>query len=320
MGINILGTGSSLPKLTIHNDDLATKVDTSHEWIYKRTGIVERRLATDETAVSMGVDACKKALEAADMDAQEIDLIVLSSITSDYITPATSCIIQKELGIENAAAFDISAGCTGFVYALTIAASMLQSMNKKNALVLSSELISRIVDWEDRSTCVLFGDGAGAAVISVSQENAIIHQYLRSDGNDKALMAKATPQSHFWKNKEQYDACLKMDGRAVFEFASFAVLDCLEKIEKSIGVDKIDLIVPHQANKRILKYAAKKMGMSKDKIFMNIEKYANISSASIPVALDLAVRSGAVKKGDIVALVGFGAGYTWGHCVIKWIY
>jgi len=319
MGLEIKGTGSSLPQLSVHNDEFTAKMDTSHEWIYKRTGIIRRRLAVNETAVSLAAGAARNALDMAGMDAKDIDVIILTTVSGDYITPASACAVQTELGNTTGVAFDISAGCTGFIYGIAIAEGLLQTLNKQNALVISSEVISRIIDWQDRSTCVLFGDGAGAAVVSASEKDGIIDHYVRSDGYGKdALYANGLPVNHYWRENETPDFLLKMKGKAVFEFAATAVMDCLKRIDKEIGLNNIDVIVPHQANKRIIDYAVKKAGIPREKMVINMENYANMSSASIPVTLDEAVREKRIHQGDNVAIIGFGAGYTWGHTVFEW--
>ncbi len=318
--VEIIGTGSALPSLRVSNEDFAKVMDTSDEWIRQRTGIAERRLSVDETAASLASEAAKNALDMAGMDPKEIEFIVVATTSGDNVFPTVSCMVQKELGMVNAAAMDLSAGCTGFIYALSVATGMIKSGQYKNCLVIAAELVSRIVDWEDRSTCVLFGDGAGAMLLKASDVDGVKYNYLRSDGDreQKLFMANAAAV-HPWSKREQKNAGLmQMDGPAVFNFATTAMADGIKKISSIYPIEEIDMVIPHQANLRILKSAAKKSKISLDKFYITIDRYANMSSASIPVAMDEAVRSGKVKRGDKIVMIGFGAGFTWGAALIEW--
>jgi 3-oxoacyl-[acyl-carrier-protein] synthase-3 len=318
--VEIAGTGSALPSLRISNGDFEKIMDTSDEWIRQRTGIGERRLSVDETTTSLACEAAKNALEMAKMDPKEVEFIVVATTSGDNVFPTVSCMVQKELGMENAAAMDLSAGCTGFIYALSVATGMIKSGQYKNCVVIASELVSRIVDWEDRSTCVLFGDGAGAMILKASDVDGVKYNYLRSDGDREQKLYMANQGAvHPWSNKQQRNSGLmQMDGPAVFNFATTAMADGLKKVSAFYPIEDIDMVIPHQANLRILKSAAKKSKISLDKFYINIERYANMSSASIPVAMDEAVRSGKIKRGDKIVMVGFGAGFTWGAALIEW--
>lgn len=318
--VEIIGTGSALPSLRVSNDDFAKVMDTSDEWIRQRTGITERRLSVDETAASLACGAARNALEMAGMDPKEVEFIVVATTSGDNVFPTVSCMVQKELGMDNAAAMDLSAGCTGFIYALSVATGMIKSGQYKNCLVIAAELVSRILDWEDRSTCVLFGDGAGAMLLKASDVDGVKYNYLRSDGDrEQKLFMPNVAAAHPWSKREQKSAgMMQMDGQAVFNFATTAMADGIKKISSIYPIEDINLVIPHQANLRILKSAAKKSKISFDKFYINIDRYANMSSASIPVAMDEAVRSGRVKRGDKIVMIGFGAGFTWGAALIEW--
>lgn len=318
--VEIVGTGSALPALCVPNAKFESIMDTSDEWIQKRTGIVERRLAVDETAASLACEAAKKALDMAKMEPSEIELVIVATTSGDNVFPTVSCIVQKELGMEGAAAMDISAGCTGFIYGLSVGTGMIKSGQYKNCIVIAAELVSRLIDWEDRNTCVLFGDGAGAAILRASEVEGVKYSYLRSDGDREGkLSMRNVASAHPWSNrKSKTSGLIQMDGPAVFEFATGAMADGMKKISSIMPLDQIDMVIPHQANLRILKSAAKKSRIPFEKFYINIDRYANISSASIPIAMDEAVRSGKIKRGDIVMLIGFGAGFTWGASLIEW--
>ncbi|QNU65386.1 ketoacyl-ACP synthase III [Ruminiclostridium herbifermentans] len=324
--VGIIGTGSYLPEKVLTNFDLEKMVDTSNEWIIKRTGISERRiLAEDEPSYAMAVEAAKRAIENANLKAEDIDLIVYATITNDYHTPSAGCIVQAAIGANNATAFDVNAACTGFIYALTIAQQFISSGMYKHALVIGCEALSKIVDWNDRNTCVLFGDGAGAVVLSeVEQGYGILNSFLGSDGSSAMVLnAPSLYISQEDKEKRQNNKLnsLWMDGTEVFKFAvkamSSATLKVLEDLNMSI--DDLQHIFPHQANTRIIDGAIKKLGVTDDKLYYVIQKYGNISSASIPVALDEANREGRLKTDDNLVLVGFGGGLTWGSIALKWI-
>ncbi len=324
-GIGIVGTGSFLPEKVLSNHDLEKIVDTSDEWISSRTGIKERRiLESCKSSSDMAVEASKKALEDANLTPEDIDLVIVATMTSDMITPSTACIVQDKLGCKNAAAFDISAACSGFLYGLSVAYGLIKSGTYKNVLLVATEAMSRILDWEDRGTCILFGDGSGAAIISeVPEGKGIINMELGSDGSGADLLlipsggSKSPSTAETIKNREQY---LRMEGSEVFKFAVRKIDEtCKNIIKKSeLNSEDIDLFIPHQANTRIIDSAIKKLKISKEKTFINLDKYGNMSAASIPVALDEALKQGRVKDGDNILLVGFGGGLTWGSAILKW--
>ena len=323
--VGIIGTGSKVPERIISNYDLEKSVDTSNEWIIKRTGISERRILDDkQEAYMLGVDAAKSALESAKLSAQEIDLIVVATDTPDYMTPSTACLIQGAIGASNAIAFDLNAACSGFIFAITVAQKFILSGTHKNALVIGCEGLSRIVDWQDRNTCILFGDAAGAAVLSEVPEGfGILNTYLGSDGEN----GKFITIPNLYLNEEEkakrvngkYNS-LWMDGQEVFKFAVKAMSSATKKVIEDVNmtIEDIQFIFPHQANTRIIDGAIKKLGVSDDKLHYIIHKYGNISSASIPVSLDEAYREGKLKNGDNLVLVGFGGGLTWGSTLLKW--
>jgi 3-oxoacyl-[acyl-carrier-protein] synthase-3 len=323
--IGIIGTGSYLPEKVLTNFDLEKMVDTSNEWILKRTGISERRILNEDlTAHSLRIKAAMKALENANLKAEDIDLIVYASITNDYYTPSSACSIQEAIGACNAIAFDINAACTGFIYALVVAQQFIANGIYKHALVIGCEVLSRLTDWKDRNTCVLFGDGAGAAVLSeVDDGYGILNSFLGSDGSSGMVLT--APNLYCADNEKERRQngklnSLWMDGAEVFKFAvktmSSATIRVLEELNMS--VNDLQHIFPHQANTRIIDGAIKKLGITDDKLHYVIQKYGNISSASIPVALDEANREGKLKKGDNMVLVGFGGGLTWGSIALKW--
>ncbi len=318
----VKGCGAYLPEKVLTNNDLAKIVDTTDEWIYGRTGIRERHIAADgEMTSDLGIKAALQALERAEMEPTDIDLIVLATSTPDYTFPATAVTIQAELGITQGAAFDLQAVCSGFVYALATADNFLKAGQSKRALVIGSETFSRILDWEDRGTCVLFGDGAGAVVLEAeeqkgeSTDRGILISKLRSDGRyrDK-LYVDGGPSSTGTVGH------LRMEGREVFRHAVTNISDIIEEtLEGSdFSVDQIDWFVPHQANKRILDGTARKIGLDPDKVVMTVEGHANTSAASIPLALNTAFEDGRIKKGDLVLLEAMGGGFTWGAVLLRW--
>ena len=328
-GINILGTGSYAPELCITNDDMAKVVETNDEWISTRTGIKSRHYSNGELTWQMGAKAAQKAIEAAGISPDEIGLIVFSTITNDFSTPSCACMVQDAVGAANAAAFDLNAACTGFVYSLDTAKRFLQTdENMKYALVVSSEVLSRIVDFEDRTTCILFGDGAAAVVIERSEK--LYSSYLAADGSGgNFLYARNLTASHpFRTNKDDNygekfsldNGYLFQDGKEVYKFATKALPTASSKAAEKIGLDikEIDWFIPHQANIRIIETAAKNFGVSMDKFIVNLDKYGNTSSASMPIAFDEAVRDGRVKKGQKLCFVGFGAGLTLGAIIIEY--
>ena len=321
----IIGVGTYLPEKIVTNSDLEKVVDTTNEWIYSRTGIAERRVAKDDQATSdLAIIAAKKALEHAAIDAAEIDLIIVATITPDMIFPATASIIQEQLKAKKAAAFDLSAGCTGFVYALSVANQFVATGAYDKVLVIGAETLTRIVDWQDRKTCVLFGDGAGAVVVGPVNENeGFLSFVLGSDGSGAELLympaggSRKPPSLETLSNKEH---SLRMSGSDVFKFAVKIMGEAAAQALMKSGhkLEDIDFMIPHQANTRIIESAAKRLGLSMEKVFMNLDKYGNMSCASIPVALEEAYHNSLLKKGDLVVFVGFGAGLSWGACALKW--
>ena len=325
ISVGISGIGSYVPDRILTNHDLSKIVDTNHDWIVERTGIEERRIANKDTASSdLGTKAALKALEDANLSPEEIDLIIVATATPDYFFPSTACIIQKNINAVKAAAFDMSVGCSGFVYGIATGANFISSGVYKKVLVIGAEILSKIVDWEDRNTCVLFGDGAGAVILEPCEEGYGILSYeLGSDGNNGDVLivpagGSRLPATIETVNKKLHS--IQMEGKDVFKFAvRIMVKASLDAIEKAnLKLEELDFLVPHQANIRIIDAALKKLKLSKDKACINLNKYGNMSSASIPVAFDEAVKEGRIKKGDNIVLVAFGAGLTWGSLVIRW--
>ena len=317
----VLGIGSYLPSRVVTNEELARKVDTSDEWIVQRTGIRERRIAAPgELTSDLARKAATAALNDAGIDPQAIDLIIVGTSTPDQTFPASAVTVQAGLGITHGAAFDMQAVCSGFVYALATADSLLKTGNFKRALVIGAETFSRILDWSDRTTCVLFGDGAGAMVLEPQQqesgnERGILTTHLRSDGRHKSkLYVDGGPSS------TQTVGHLRMEGRAVFKHAVSMITDVITDAFKATGTtaDDIDWFVPHQANKRIIDDSAKKLGIAPQKVVITVDRHGNTSAASIPLALDVARRDGRIKKGDLVLLEAMGGGFTWGSALVRW--
>ncbi len=315
----IIGVGAYLPERIVTNDDLSKNIDTDDKWISERTGIKERRIANDsETTSSLGIEAAKKAINNAGINRDDIDLIILATATPDNTFPATATSIQAGLGIKSGYAYDVQAVCSGFVFALEIADNSLRLGKSKNALVIGSETFSRILDWKDRSTCVLFGDGAGAVVLQSADSNStrgILSNHLHSDGNYKDMLyVDGGPST---SNNVGF---LRMDGQGVFKHAvkniSGSILEALK--QNNITIDNIDWFIPHQANSRILDAVAKKVGLKSEKIIVTVDKHANTSAASIPLALNEAVELGKVNEGDIILLAAMGGGFTWGSSLIRW--
>ena len=321
----ILGTGFYVPEKIMTNADLEKIVETSDEWIVERTGIKERRIAEDNQPMSdLALRAAKAALADAGVAAEDLDLIIVATLTSDRIIPSTACMIQNLLGAKHAAAFDLSAACSGFAYAASVAAQFIETGAYKKALVIGAETLSKYINWEDRNTCVLFGDGAGAAVLGQVEEGyGILSFDLGSDGSGGDAIQIPSSGSLMPVSKESIDQKLNlihMNGRDVFKFAVKAmgktVKNSLAKID--MPQEKIDWLVPHQANILIIESAAKRLSMPMDKVIVNIHKYGNMSAACIPIALAEAAAAKRFKKGDIIALSGFGAGLTWASCIIRW--
>jgi len=318
--VEIAGVANSLPEKVVTNVDMEKLVDTSDEWIRKRTGIRERRIATHETTTGMAVDAARQAMEEAGVSPEEIGLIVVCTITGDYITPSTASHVQRELGIESCAAMDISAGCTGFVYALVTASGIMETIGAKAALVIASESLSKITDWTDRTSCVLFGDGAGAVVLKQSDAEHMGCAVLSgSPDTDDVLSCKREEQgTPFTGEKQPKKEYLKMKGKEVFTYAVGAIEDVLKKLLAKCGDKPFTKVIPHQANVKIIDYIIRNMHFEPDQFYINIDRYANTSSATIPIAMAEAAQNGWLRKGDRVALVGFGSGLTCGGVVIDW--
>jgi 3-oxoacyl-[acyl-carrier-protein] synthase-3 len=323
--VGILGTGSAVPEQVVTNDDLSKMVDTNDEWIRTRTGIRERRFADDQTASSdLALIAAQRAMEAAGVTAEEIGLVICATVTPDMMFPATACLVQDRLGAKHAAAFDLSAGCSGFLYGLSCAVPMIETGMHKYVLVIGVETLSRIMDFEDRSTCVLFGDGAGAVVLGPTTEGrGFLSFELGADGSGGNLLKQEAGGSRNPATQETVLArkhFISMAGNEVFKFAVRILGTASEAALKKAGLDKedIDFLIPHQANTRIIDSAIKRLNLSEDKVYINLDRYGNMSSASIPVALDEAVRAGKIKENDTLVLVGFGAGLTWGATVLRW--
>ncbi len=304
----IIGTGSYLPAKTLTNHDLEKMVDTTHDWIFSRSGIAERHIAAEgERASDLACQASLKAIESAGIAADEIDLIIVATTSPDMSFPSTACVLQDKLGIRNGSpAFDVQAVCGGFVYALNTADMYIRGGQAKTALVVGAEVLSRMLDWNDRTTCVLFGDGAGAVVLRASEEPGIVGAKLHADGRHREML-KADPN-------------ISMDGQAVFKFAVKVLSDVVEELleEKKLTGSDIDWLVPHQANIRIIEATAKKLGLSMDKVVQTVALHGNTSAASIPLALDTAVRAGSIKAGQNILIEAVGGGFTWGAVLIKW--
>lgn len=324
---HIIGWGMEVPDNVMTNDDMAAIVETNDEWIYSRTGIRERRIATErESTATMGYKAAQRALEVADILPIDLDLIIVATSTAENIFPSTASIIQDWLGASQAGAFDMSAACSGFVYALNMGAQAIKSGSAHNVLVIGSETMSRVLDWQDRTTCIIFGDGAGAVVLQASEvEGGVLSSILRSDGAGCDLLAIPSVGSRDFDHSQVSANGHKMFrmymmGREVFKFATRVVDESIKQALDLAGVslDELDLIIPHQANQRIIEASAKKLGISPDKFMSNIEHYGNTSAASIPIAMVEAIEQGRVNEGDHIALVGFGGGLAWAAMVLKW--
>ncbi|KXS44701.1 MAG: 3-oxoacyl-[acyl-carrier-protein] synthase III [Candidatus Frackibacter sp. T328-2] len=320
----ITGVGSYVPEKVLTNHDLEKIVDTSDEWIRSRTGIEERRVADDDTATSdLAYEAAKVALDDAGLDAEDLDLIIVATITPDMQFPATACLLQDKLNAEGAAAFDLGAGCSGFVYALSAATQFVETGAYDNVLIVGAETLSKIVNWEDRNTCVLFGDGAGAAVVQPVESGGVLSNVLGADGSGGELLqlpAGGSRQPTCLDTVENNLHYIEMEGNSVFKFAVRIMGKAALRALKEADLDRedVDFFIPHQANTRIIDAAAKRLKLDSDDVFVNLNKYGNTSAASIPIALAEAIEAGEINKGDNIVLVGFGAGLTWAASVIKW--
>jgi len=315
----IIGTGSYLPAKVLTNFDLEKIVETSHDWIVSRSGIVERRIAAENELTSdLALQASLRAIESANISANEIDLVIVATTTPDQVFPSTACILQDKLGIKNCgAAFDMQAVCGGFVYAMNTADLYIRGGQARTALVVGAEVLSRILDWNDRTTCVLFGDGAGAVVLRASETPGIIASKLHADGSHRGML-KA--EGNIRNGEVQGDPFIKMEGQAVFKFAVKVLSDVVEEVlaENKLQGSDIAWLVPHQANIRIMEATAKKLGLSMDNVIVTVATHGNTSAASIPLALDTAVRDGRIKAGQNIILEAVGGGFTWGAVLIRW--
>ena len=314
----IIGTGSYLPDKVLTNRDLEKIVDTSDEWIVSRTGIRERHIAADEQMTSdLALKASERAIAAAGIDKHEIDLIIVATSTPDMIFPGTACILQDKLGVKNGAAFDVQAVCTGFIYALATADKFIRSNAHKCALVVGAEVFSRILNWKDRGTCVLFGDGAGAVVLKASDAPGILSSHLHADGSYRGILETPGQIANGQVTGTPY---LYMEGAAVFKLAVRVLEEVAHEALKAnnLSVADVDWLIAHQANIRIISHTARKLGLPDSKVIVTVDRHANTSAASIPLALDVAVRDGRVKPGHLVLLEGVGGGFTWGSILIKW--
>lgn len=323
--VGILGTGAYLPEKVLTNHDIAKIIDTTDEWITSRTGIKERRITDEHTATSdLALEAAKRALEDAGVKAEDLDLIIVGTVTPDMLFPATACLLQAKLGAHKAAAFDLSVACSGFVYSLITASQFVASGTYQRVLVIGADTLSKILNWQDRSTCILFGDGAGAVVLGPAEEGTGLLSFeLGSQGDlDEKLLVRAGG-SRLPLTVENIDKrmhFLEMAGPEVYKFAVKIMGEAAARVidKAGLSLEDIDYFVPHQANNRIIEAAAKRLKLSKEKVFKNVDKYGNTSAASVPVALDEAVKGGKIKKGDNIVLVGFGAGLAWAAATIRW--
>ena len=318
----IAGTGSYLPEKVLTNDDLAKTVDTSDEWIVARTGIRQRHVAAEgETTSDLAYHASLRAMEAAGVSAADIDLIVLGTTTPDLIFPSSACLLQHKLGANGCPAFDVNAACSGFIYALTIADKFIRSGAAKTALVVGSETLTRMLDWSDRGTCVLFGDGAGAVVLKADDETGILSTHMHADGSKAELLWNPVGVSVGFKEGEKNAGVrIQMAGSDVFKYAVKALDSVVEETLEANGLDRhdIDWLIPHQANLRIIEATAKRLDMPMDRVIVTVDRHGNTSSGSVPLALDEAVRSGKVQRGQLVLLEAFGGGFTWGSVLLRY--
>lgn len=322
----IVATGKSLPSRVVTNRELENFLDTSHEWIYSRTGIKERRVADVEVVTSdLAAEAAKETLEKAGVEPGEIGLIIVNTMTPDMLFPSTACLVQQKIGAKNAAAFDLEAACTGFLYGLVVGNQFALSGAYRYVLVIGAETMSKILDWEDRSTCVLFGDGAGALLLESEgcEDHGILSFDLGADGNKSDILKMpggGVKNPATYETVEKRLHYLKMNGNEVYKSAVKHLGESTIKTLKKAGKDSsdVDLFIPHQANYRIIDSAMRKLNIGEEKVFLNVDKYGNMSAASIPVAFHEAILQGNIQRGDLLLFTGFGAGLTWGSCVLKW--
>lgn len=319
----IMGTGSHLPEKVVTNHDLEKMMDTSDKWIRERTGIRERRLASEtDTTASLGEQACLKALEASGADPSEIDLFVVGTTTPDLVFPSVACLLQKRLGLPDCGAMDVNAACSGFIYALSVADKFIRCGDARKALVLGAETLSRITNWSKRDTAVLFGDGAGAVVLEASDEPGVLSTHIHANGDYADLLSTSVGVSRGWEGMQENDGRpeIQMRGNEVFKVAVRTLGRIVEETLGANGLDKTDLdwLIPHQANLRIIAAMARMLDMSMDHVVVTVDRHGNTSAASVPLALDEAVRDGRIKRGDTFLLEAFGGGFTWGSALIRY--
>jgi 3-oxoacyl-[acyl-carrier-protein] synthase-3 len=317
----IIGTGGYLPEKVLTNHDIEKMVDTSDQWIFERTGIKKRHIAAEnETTCDLAEHAARQAIDAAGINTTDIDLIIVATTTADRVFPSTACLLQQRLGIHGCAAFDIQAVCTGFVYALGVADKFIRSGSHQCALVIGAETLSRIIDWTDRGTCILFGDGAGAVVLNASDEPGILSTHLHADGEYKDLLSTTGGISEGFTNDVDGSVHITMQGNEVFKMAVNTLGRIVDETLAANNMQKsdIDWLVPHQANIRIINATAKKLKMSMDHVVITVQEHGNTSAASVPMALNEAVRDGRIKRGETVLLEAFGGGFTWGSALLKY--
>lgn len=320
----IVGVGGYVPEKIVNNYDLEKIVDTSDQWITSRTGICQRRISTGEKTTGMAVSAAREAMLHADVDAGEIDLVILATITPDFFTPSSASLVQAELKLKDVTSFDISAGCTGFIYGVQIADQFIKSGKSRCALVIGSEVLSKVVDWQDRNTCVLFGDGAGAIILKRGKNEGIIDTYTGSSGDLEGFLnlpavSLANPFFTNGSNPNNH-SFINMNGKEIFKFATAIMLKSIEKIltENRLTIQEIDYIIPHQANYRIIDYVSKKIEAKPGQFYKNLDHFGNTSAASIPLALNEMVNEQIIKNGNRIIMVGFGGGLTWGSILFNW--
>lgn len=320
MRLRIIGTGSAVPSKKVSNDMLSEYMDTSDEWIRTRTGIENRRIALEETTSSLAIEAGRRALEDGKASPEEVELILVATFTPEYSLPNTACIVQDALGCSNAVAFDLNAACSGFLFALNTVQAYFEAGVYRTALVIGAENISKVVDWKDRGTCVLFGDGAGAALCRAQEGKASVFVQKADGSGGGVLSLRERPVKHLFRETEEEPGKMFMNGQEVFKFAVRRVPECIrEVLDKAyLEPEEVDWYLLHQANKRIISSVAKRLSVPEEKFPTNLEEYGNTSAASIPILLDEVNRKGMLKEGDILALSGFGAGLTWGACLLEW--
>lgn len=321
MAIKVIGTGMYVPSFKVSNQKLESIVETTDEWITNRTGIHNRYIVTTENTVDLAYEAAHRAIKQSHIDSSDIGLIIVATFTPERLTPSTACLVQARLGLndQQIIAFDLNAACCGFVYALSVAEQFLKTKTVKKALIIGAEVLSKIMDWNDRGTCVLFGDGSGAVVVEYEQdlENSF---YLNSAGDEQdSLITTQIPLNHPFIPSKVHPIYLQMNGQQVFKFAITAIKETITRLleQTNLSLDDISLVIPHQANKRIIDKVVKDLKVSSEKFFLNVSEYGNTSAASIPIALHDAIKKQRLKNGDKVLLIGFGGGLTWGGCIIS---